>query len=267
MKWAENYAFLKTTGGTVSGPLTVASLTVTGGATLDGATATTPATPDNSTKVATTAFVKAQGYQTGNQTITLSGDISGSGTTAITTTLPNVNASVGTFQGITVNAKGQVTAAANQNYVTGGPYLPLTGVTNGGNAAAGQVGEVLTALNTAGIVCGSGATTTIASLALTAGDWDVDGEVWAAAGGGTNSSVDAALNLGTAAIPATPSLTASRATASQSSSPGLVNTLMALSRFRASITTPTTVYLVCVPTGIGGIATNGYGKIIARRMR
>jgi len=129
MKWAENYAFLKTTGGTVSGPLTVASLTVTGGATLDGATATTPATLDNSTNVATTAFVKAQGYQIGNQTITLSGDIGGSGTTAITTTLPTVNANVGTFQGITVNAKGQVTAAVNQNYVTGGPYLPLSGGT------------------------------------------------------------------------------------------------------------------------------------------
>ena len=36
---------------------------------------------DNSTKAATTAFVKAQNYLTGNQTITYSGDASGSGTT------------------------------------------------------------------------------------------------------------------------------------------------------------------------------------------
>jgi hypothetical protein len=107
------------------------------------------------------------GYIAGNQTITLSGDIGGSGTTAITTTLPavntnvgtfaavqvnakgqvlsagnltgdvstsgptatlaTVNSNVGTFQGITVDAKGRVTAASNQSYVTGGPYLPLTG--------------------------------------------------------------------------------------------------------------------------------------------
>lgn len=54
-------------------------------------------------------------YLTGNQTITLSGDMSGSGTTAITTTLATVNSNVGSFTNanITVNAKGLVTAAAN----------------------------------------------------------------------------------------------------------------------------------------------------------
>jgi hypothetical protein len=93
-------------------------------------TAPTPAAADNSTTIATTAFVKSQNYLTGNQTITLSGDISGSGTAAITTTLPNVNANVGTFQGLTVNAKGQVTAAINQN------YAPLASPTFTGTPAA-----------------------------------------------------------------------------------------------------------------------------------
>lgn len=73
----------------------------------------TPATADNSTTSATTAFVKAQNYITGNQTITLSGDISGSGTTAITGTLATVNSNVGTFTKVTVNGKGLVTAASN----------------------------------------------------------------------------------------------------------------------------------------------------------
>ena len=49
----------------------------------------------------------------GNQTITLSGDITGSGATAITTTLATVNSNVGTYAITTVNAKGLVTAAAN----------------------------------------------------------------------------------------------------------------------------------------------------------
>jgi hypothetical protein len=75
--------------------------------------APTPLTADNDTSIATTAFVKAQAYLTANQTITLSGDISGSGTTSISATLPVVNANVGTFAVSTVNAKGQVTAAAN----------------------------------------------------------------------------------------------------------------------------------------------------------
>jgi hypothetical protein len=60
-----------------------------------------------------------QHYLTGNQTITLSGDVSGSGATAITTTLATVNSNVGTFGDtnhvarITVNGKGLITAASS----------------------------------------------------------------------------------------------------------------------------------------------------------
>lgn len=111
----------------------LASPTFTGTPTLPaGTVGVTQATANNTTALATTAFVKAQAYLTANQPITLSGDITGSGTTAIAGTLAAVNANVGTFQGLTVNAKGLVTAAANQSYVTGGPYLALTGGTLSG---------------------------------------------------------------------------------------------------------------------------------------
>jgi hypothetical protein len=70
-------------------------------------------------------------FLTGNQTITLGGDLTGTGSTAITATLATVNGNVGTFQGLTVNAKGLVTAAANMNYaplnspvLTGTPTAP-----------------------------------------------------------------------------------------------------------------------------------------------
>lgn len=53
------------------------------------ASATTPTTSDSSTAVATTAFVKAQGYITGNESISLSGDATGSGTTSISVTIAN----------------------------------------------------------------------------------------------------------------------------------------------------------------------------------
>jgi hypothetical protein len=100
----------------------------------------TPAAPnpvatDNSTTLATTQFVKAQGYIIANQTITLSGDITGSGSTTIATTLATVNSNVGTFQGLTVNAKGLVTAAVNMSYAplasptfTGNPLAPTPAV-------------------------------------------------------------------------------------------------------------------------------------------
>jgi len=51
------------------------------------AVATTPSSSDNSTAVATTAYVRAQNYLTANQSITLSGDASGSGTTSISVTI------------------------------------------------------------------------------------------------------------------------------------------------------------------------------------
>ena len=57
-------------------------------------------------------------YLTGNQTITLSGDVSGSGTTAISLTLPNI-ATAGTYKSVTVNAKGQVTAGSNPTTLAG----------------------------------------------------------------------------------------------------------------------------------------------------
>ena len=87
------------------------SLTFTGSVDLTGATATaaTQTSSDNSTKIATTAFVKAQGYLTANQTITFSGDASGSGSTSVTLTLASVG-TAGTYTKVTTDAKGRVTS-------------------------------------------------------------------------------------------------------------------------------------------------------------
>lgn len=93
---------------TVSGNKTFSG-TVAFGADTTGVTA---ATNDDSTKLATTGFVKAQSYLTGNQTITVSGDASGSGATAITLTLANSGVTAGTYTKVTVDAKGRVTVGA-----------------------------------------------------------------------------------------------------------------------------------------------------------
>jgi hypothetical protein len=91
--------------------------TVTGNKTFSGtvalgssATASTPSSGDDSTSVATTAYVQGEGFITGNQTITVSGDATGSGATSISLTLANSGVSAGTTSGITVDAKGRVTA-------------------------------------------------------------------------------------------------------------------------------------------------------------
>jgi phage-related tail fiber protein len=70
----------------------------------------TVATSDNSVKAASTAFVKAQNYITGNQSITFTGDATGSGSTTVALTLANSGVTAGTYTKLTVDAKGRVTS-------------------------------------------------------------------------------------------------------------------------------------------------------------
>ena len=72
--------------------------------------APTAANSTNTTQLATTAFVKNQQYLTGNETITISGDATGSGTTGITLTLVNTAVVAGTYTKMTVDSKGRITA-------------------------------------------------------------------------------------------------------------------------------------------------------------
>src|SRR5579871_3085391 len=51
-------------------------------------------------------------YLTNNQSITVSGDATGSGSTAIALTLANSGVTAGTYSKVTVNAKGLVTVGA-----------------------------------------------------------------------------------------------------------------------------------------------------------
>ncbi len=70
-------------------------------------------------------------YLTGNQSISLSGDATGSGTTSIAVTLANSGVTAGTYSSVTVDAKGRVTGGTNPGYITGNQSITISGDASG----------------------------------------------------------------------------------------------------------------------------------------
>lgn len=147
----------------------------------------------------------------------------------------------------------------------GGGYLLAKGVTDGSDAPAGQIGEVIASNVTAGVSVTTATGTNITSISLTAGDWDVCGEVWFLLGAGGATLVRAAINGVSATIPAASAIGTARmdlavaftASASQ---------VFPLRPCRVSLATTTTFYLVGLANFPSGSVT-ATGNIIARRTR
>lgn len=125
------------------------------------------------------------------------------------------------------------------------------GVTDGSDAAAGDIGEYMTAVSGA-VGLASGVVTNLAAVNLTPGDWDVSGYVLFQAGAGTHTyfaagiiSVDAFLM---ANFPG-----------------GAMNQGMATTTHRVNISAATTVWVVAQANFTGTMT--GTGTIRARRVR
>ena len=99
-----------------------------------------------------------QPYLTANQTIVLSGDVTGSGQNAITTTLASTGVSAGTYKSVTVDIKGRVTAGTNPSTLSG------YGITDAQPLSTFLSSE--SALGTSGIMVKNGSTALTRSIAV-----------------------------------------------------------------------------------------------------
>jgi hypothetical protein len=101
---------------------------------------------------AVSAFTNDSGYLTANQSISVSGDATGSGATAITLTLANSGVTAGTYTKTTVDAKGRVTSGTTLS-ASDIPALDASKITTGVFDAArlpSYVDDVLEYANLAG---------------------------------------------------------------------------------------------------------------------
>jgi hypothetical protein len=237
-------------------------------------TAPTPTAGDNDTSIATTAFVTAAvaagaGVTTFNTragAVTLSNaDVVAVHQVASTTPIMDGTATIGAtgkwadagHVHPTDTSRAAASALAN--------YQPLAGVTDGSNAPAGQVGEVLSTLVTTGVSLTSGAQTNIGTLTLSAGDWDVFAEVWYSyQSGGATQTLQSGINTVSATLPSPVALNTSRTTFQVV----WTNTsqIQPISPARASVTVSTIYYLIAYASFTTGPVT-ATGKIWARRAR
>jgi hypothetical protein len=241
-----------------AGSLYVANTAITAGAfsALQWNRITTVADLPSAYVLPTASTTVLGGVKIDGSSITIaSGVISAPGVAASSTTpLMDGAAAAGT---------GATYARADHVHPSDTSRLPVLGVVNGSNAAAGAIGEVISSnVVSPGVTLSSGVDVNVTSILLTAGDWDVAGEAWVALSA-TASAAYAALSPASATLPVNPALNASNA---QIVAANLGGATMALKPCRASLSATTTYYLVAAAYFASGTG-NAYGNIIARRRR
>lgn len=160
---------------------------------------------------------------------------------------------------------GANTWSAPQSFVSATiASATITGVTNASNAGAGIVGEYVSSIVTSGsaLPMTSGVPLNVTSITLSAGDWDVSGNVFTSPEAGTlTSSFQGAVSTASATFPG--------AAASAITYPAAVAGAflgLACGTTRINVSAPTTVYLVAAAVFSAGTLA-AYGVINARRMR
>ncbi len=140
----------------------------------------------------------------------------------------------------------------------------ITGTTTNDNAAAGNVGESVRGYSAGHNATGTGQWFDVTSISLTAGDWDIAGQINFNLAGATATQMNGGVSI-TTGNSAT-GLTLGDNWLQTSVPNSIFDTSVCVASYRLSLSGPTTVYLK------GNIAfsagtPNAYGRISARRVR
>lgn len=192
----------------------------------------------------------ASGSTVGNTggNVSISGGF-GSGTGAV-----NGNVNVGT-SGTAVVTIGNVS-----NTLSG---IAIAGRTNATTPSAGFVGETITSLVATGAavsITTSGTAINVTSISLTAGDWDVSGNINYNLTVATQTAATAGISTATATIPTDGSEVESGSTATALTGKNGIT----LPTKRINVSATTTVFLVARAVFSAG-SESAYGSIVARR--
>lgn len=194
------------------------------------------------------------GYEVQTPAQTL-GDIAGGVSGAINSTTV----------GATTPSSGAFTTVSASGLITPSQTIGIVGTTTNNAANAGSIGEVISAnlVQGSAISLSNGVVGTVTSIALTAGDWDVSGEVWLTVGTGAAAAIEAGI---------------SSSGAFQNSDPGFARNLMTAA-FTASSTniipvktarvllSGSATYNLLALVSFGSGACTAWGNIWARRAR
>ena len=228
------------------------------------ASSTTPVMDGTAAVGTGTTFARADHVHPSDTTKYNTSNPSGYQTAAqVTAAVPIASSTTPIVDGTATVGIGTTWARADHAHPSDTTRLPAAGVTDGSNAPSGQIGEVISSNVTTGVSVSG--VINLTSIALTAGDWDVQGEVWITFGNSGGTSPQAAMGLTSAVFPAAPSLTAARNTLQGVSFAASAQAILPLKPFRLSVSSTTTVYLMAAATSTpNGTAT---GNIWARRAR
>src|SRR5262252_930026 len=149
-------------------------------------------------------------------------------------------------------------------------YLPKAGTTTNDAAPAGQIGEFLSSqrLQANAVPLASGTGLAVATLALTAGDWDVWGSDGFAIGSTATGNITLRAWINPAGGTQAPLLDqlGGNAVRNVTNSPGNLQSMMAVAAVRVSLAAAATVTLGASAT-FGGGTISAFGQIMARRRR